>query len=401
MICALLLVSGSWAAAQAYLLAPGDSIRVFIPGLPGADHVARIDLDGRIRLPYIGVVPAAGQTLDDLQAVIARQIGGKLAVFYLSDGTRQEILLGDLDAFVTLDAYRDLTVAGTVREPGAIPFRPGMTVRAAIAAAGGLGAVLKDDVDAATALRLVGELEAQAVTEAELLVELWRLDSLLTGTAMPLPEPVAAVVASRLGPDFAARMAERIRLAIDIDARGDENIGARLTLMDRRIEFLERTVAGYQDALEIQSDQLANVQALFDRGLSSNDRVSNIRNDAIASSTRLLSTEAQLAEAQNLRSELQNQAAGGPDVRREQRIRERAQAEAALAETRTRLNSLRNQLAFAGLGSTDGALMAPAPSVTIIRGSGPDATRLRPALDDLVLPGDVLDVALEDRDVVQ
>ena len=40
-------------------------------------------------------------------------------------------------------------------------------------------------------------------------------------------------------------------------------------------------------------------------------------------------------------------------------------------------------------------LRAPGDS---IRGSGPGATRLRPALDDLVWPGDVLDVALQDRD---
>src|SRR5690606_36050130 len=95
------------------------------------------------------------------------------------------------DVTLEIERYRDVAVLGHVTSPGLLPFRHGLTVRSAIAAAGGIAHAdpAQGGSDAsATAMRMA-EISRLARTRAETLAKIWRLEGALGEDA---PTPTAA-----------------------------------------------------------------------------------------------------------------------------------------------------------------------------------------------------------------
>ncbi len=106
-----------------YLLDTGDRLRVFIYGQPNLSRSYTVDHDGRITVPLIGAVKARGRTTTDLEHAIRSQ----LAVEFVKDPQ------------VTVDILqnRPFFILGEVKTAGQYPYVSGMTIRTAIAIAGG------------------------------------------------------------------------------------------------------------------------------------------------------------------------------------------------------------------------------------------------------------------------
>ncbi len=111
------------AAAEPYLLAAGDKLLVRVWGHADLSGEVAVTPEGRIGLPLIGAVPAAGLTPEDLAAEIARRLGARYLV--------------NPQVTVEVREYRPFFILGQVNRPGSYPYRPGMTVREAAAVAGG------------------------------------------------------------------------------------------------------------------------------------------------------------------------------------------------------------------------------------------------------------------------
>jgi polysaccharide biosynthesis/export protein len=109
--------------ATAVRLSAGDVIKVSFPGAPELNQAQKIRTDGRVNLPMIGEVSAAGKTLPDFQNELIR--------LYKSQ-------LKNNDVLVTLEnGAGQVTVSGAVTRPGKIEFDRPMTVFQAIMQAGG------------------------------------------------------------------------------------------------------------------------------------------------------------------------------------------------------------------------------------------------------------------------
>jgi polysaccharide export outer membrane protein len=112
----------------AYHLKPGDSIVVFlrgIPGVPGGEQQLDdvIDENGEITLPYINTVQAGGKTTTQVEQTI-----------------RKAYLDQQIYKYITVNVVvpsRSFYVRGEVRGPGRFPLTSGVTILQAIAAAGG------------------------------------------------------------------------------------------------------------------------------------------------------------------------------------------------------------------------------------------------------------------------
>jgi polysaccharide export outer membrane protein len=108
-----------------YKLASGDviSINVF-----GEDDLSfkklRLTDAGTFSYPFIGEVQAKGRTASDIEQLLI----GKLKGDYLVNPR----------VSVSVLQYRDFFISGEVLKPGGYPFQPGLTLRRAIALAGGL-----------------------------------------------------------------------------------------------------------------------------------------------------------------------------------------------------------------------------------------------------------------------
>lgn len=108
---------------ETYLLDSGDKLRVDIFGQENLSRIYNVDGGGYISIPLIGAVKARGISTFSL----ARRIASKLSEDYVKDPK----------VTVEISTYRPFFILGEVRNPGRFPYVNGMSVRTAVAIAGG------------------------------------------------------------------------------------------------------------------------------------------------------------------------------------------------------------------------------------------------------------------------
>ena len=106
-----------------YLLDSDDQVRVIVFGQPDLSNTYAVDKGGMISMPLIGYVPARGRTTAEIETAVAT----KLRAGYVRNP----------DVSVEVDRYRPFFAMGEVNAAGQYAYVAGMTVQAAIAAAGG------------------------------------------------------------------------------------------------------------------------------------------------------------------------------------------------------------------------------------------------------------------------
>ncbi|HWD18129.1 MAG TPA: polysaccharide biosynthesis/export family protein [Verrucomicrobiae bacterium] len=94
------------ASTNSLVLHPGDNIKVSFPGAPNMDAQTAIRLDGKINLPMIGELTAAGVTPKELEQDLLRVAGPQL-------------VLKEVNVTVLSSAF-DVYVSGAVLRPGKI-----------------------------------------------------------------------------------------------------------------------------------------------------------------------------------------------------------------------------------------------------------------------------------------
>lgn len=119
--------SGGQAATSSgaadYRLGSGDKLRVIVYGEPDLSGEFDVTGSGKVSLPLIGQVQAAGLPLDEFES----KIGEKLKQGYL---TNPKVSVEVLN-------YRPFYIIGEVDKPGEYPYTSGMNVLNAVAVAGG------------------------------------------------------------------------------------------------------------------------------------------------------------------------------------------------------------------------------------------------------------------------
>jgi protein involved in polysaccharide export with SLBB domain len=132
---ALVLIPIS-AGAQ-YKLQSGDTLEISLAGVPDFKQRSPIGVGGTIILPLAGQIKIDGLSVSEARAAIARELSNKVYRRSTADGREiPHLVLAD-EIVVSVIEYRPIYVNGDVVKPGEYTFRPGMTVRQAIAIAGG------------------------------------------------------------------------------------------------------------------------------------------------------------------------------------------------------------------------------------------------------------------------
>jgi len=106
-----------------YRLSPGDRLNIVVFGHDDISGEFHIDGAGKIALPLLGQLPAAGRTLEQLQAEMTTALDRDFIV----------------NPRVSIDVlnFRPFFILGQVTSPGRYPYASGMDVRQAVAVAGG------------------------------------------------------------------------------------------------------------------------------------------------------------------------------------------------------------------------------------------------------------------------
>lgn len=110
-------------ASLEYRLGSGDKVRVIVYGEAGLSGEFDVSGAGRVSMPLIGQVEAAGLTLGEFEAAVVRK---------LRDG-----YLNNPRVSVEVLNYRPFYIYGEIGSPGQYPYTSGMTVLNAVAVAGG------------------------------------------------------------------------------------------------------------------------------------------------------------------------------------------------------------------------------------------------------------------------
>ena len=114
--------------SELYRVGPGDTLRVFVWGNPGLSDEVPVRPDGRMSIPLLEDVEAAGKTPSELGREIEQQLSA-----FVADPLVTVIVTEFVGAF-----SEQVRVVGEALEPRAIPYRDDMTMLDVMIEVGGL-----------------------------------------------------------------------------------------------------------------------------------------------------------------------------------------------------------------------------------------------------------------------
>jgi protein involved in polysaccharide export with SLBB domain len=122
----LVMMTGTGVASvqQSYRLGPNDVVKIQVYGEDDLSIESKIDGDGNITFPLLGVVHVAGKTLPELREYLTKRLAGGYVVFPR--------------VTASVFRHRNFYVTGEVKTPGGYPYEEGMSIQKALAMAGGL-----------------------------------------------------------------------------------------------------------------------------------------------------------------------------------------------------------------------------------------------------------------------
>ena len=305
-----LLQAAPLAADSEYRLGPEDRIRlkVFewrasrdeIFGWEALNDEYALGSAGELSLPLVGEVQAGGITRGELAGRISEQLAGRMGL-----GRRPTVA-------VEIVQYRPFYIVGPVSQPGAYPFRPGMTVLKAVSLAGGLPT--RPENGRAALITGVGELEVLLLQRDQAMARIARVKAELAGSdVIEVPEELSR---RKTDPPIARLLAEEQAI---FEARRDafktqmaalEQLQAHLLTEIPKQEALLDTVAVQNATLQEEMETIGGVLASEStrvRRLAIERAMAQTDGDRLRGETSLLRARQEVSKAEISIIELRTQ----------------------------------------------------------------------------------------------
>lgn len=382
---ALAVAAVAFAAQADYRVGRGDVLTVAVLEAPSIARLAKVDADGRIVLPMLGEVDAAGADLAAIRARIEQALIARGIVL------RPTVL-------VEVASYRPFYVGGAVRTPGQVEFTPGLTVRHALILAGGAtGAVNGTDPEAA--LERATQWRIATDRLADLDSRIARLEAELRDDPQAMPADGAGARASGDAASSAGGLraidATLLRDSIDAQQAEEAHLRRTLVLIDLEIGVLAEQARLQGEEQALQRQEVDGVRSLQDKGLAPLQRVQGLEREASRLRRDMLDNQAFSARARLNRAAVDHQIRA---LRVDRRIAVTSELREAVLERgqiASQVDLLRTQLQAAGLSVGETGLLRPPVAQVTIHRAAEDGSRVIDAdLDTELAPGDILDVAL-------
>ena len=262
LLCLLIGLAPHPVQAEDYTLDTGDALRISIFGEPSYPLDTTIDDRGAISLPLLGEIDARGLTPAALSDRIRKAF------------QEQKLLL---EPFVQVNVreYRPFFISGAVATPGSYPYKPGITIRHALAIAGGFKPLaMGNELPALKMADLRAERANLLIDEFRLLARLERLraeskdrDTFAPPREQPLelsPDLLRDIVLAEQQQLQARRAAFRSGIAY---------LDSSLARAKRDVEMLEVARKERDSAAKFQLQQLETSRQLSKKGLVTNNNL--------------------------------------------------------------------------------------------------------------------------------
>ncbi|MGH1454765.1 MAG: polysaccharide biosynthesis/export family protein [Paracoccaceae bacterium] len=406
--CAIVFMFNTPLAAQTLPrmgLLPGETVMVDVYARPELTGERMIDAAGQIAIPLAGRIDAQGLTAPELESKIIESL-------------RKSGLDQNPAVTVTATKRLDVYVDGAVSNPGAYPWRPGLTVAQVMALAGGRIAVSSDELGPAiSALRSIEyaaamERRAQslALNESRILSEM-AFTSAAYGTGgnagveraqfFTLPDRLAANPALA---DLIDTQRDVYRQKTDGRAQRYASLLDQQRLTAQRLDLLQQRQTEVTRETTIIADRLEAFQQLAEKKLVVAGDLVNLQRASSSANASLLDVIASIAETELALEQLRLDIDTFAVTAQGELATELSQVRADLLDVRARLDpALRAGMvgaAYDGAGAMTGMagdkaglLDGDTTEYAIIRvgfTAGDARTKGSPA--SLVMPGDTITV---------
>ena len=394
-LAALLVLTAPFAATAApYKIEAGDVLEFSVASLPTLKQRTAVDINGDVNFPLLQDIHAAGLPLAELRTRVRELISAKPFRQRGSEG-RETLLTIDPDEItISIVEYRPIYITGDVGRPGEQPFRPGITIRQAVALGGGYDpAQTKLGNPALQLVDLRGEFQTLSAALLGNRASITRLDAELEDhdnfilAALP-GSPINAATQQAVQQREADELATRLR-----DYKAEKTfIAQSIGQADKFLSVLDAQQGNEKAGADLDAQDFDRVNTLFAKGAVPITRVMDARRAMLLSSTRQLQTTVQVSENQIRREGLVRSLDKLDDQRRAGLLQELQTASLASLDLQARLRAVTQKLAL--LGRSPSADPDAAPTVEIYRAGQPALA----VTDDTELqPGDVVKVKVKDQ----
>ena len=391
--CGLAAVAGQQAAAGEYRIAPGDVLEMTVLSIPNFRQLTTVGTDGQISVPLVGETPAGGLSVSELRARLQTILPAKAVRLRGPDGRDTISVIDPGEIGVRIAQYRPVFVGGDVAKPGEQPFRPGMTVRQAVAVAGGYDVLrYKMDNPVLETSNLRAQYEETLANIAREQANIWRLK-----TALGDPSADAALrredsAVARTGRALAE---QQIRADASLAAREREYLKLAVRQSQAQLTSVSEQQAKEREGVDADAADFEQVRSLFQRGAVPNSRLSDSRRSVLLSATRALQTTAQVSQFQKEQGEFAFRLDRLDDQRRLEVMEKLQAAQASLTTLQARLRSVNEKLVYTGaLRSQLLRGTGTVPEIAVYRDGDGGQSRLAGQEGLVLQPGDVMEVAL-------
>jgi polysaccharide biosynthesis/export protein len=413
LLAAALLALGTRPAAAEYRISAGDTIEVSALGIPGFKQEATVGVDGTNMVPLLGDVPAAGLTVAELRQNLQKALPAKAVRQRTLDGKESIAVIEPDEIGVRVAKYQPVYLSGDVTKQGEHPFHPGMTVRQAVALAGGYNLLrLRMENPIIETANLRAEYDATWANIARESANVWRLRSIIAASRGE--KPPAGSPAAPTGPDAsAAPSGSRATVAQKL---AEQQLRVQTADVAREKEFLQRSLAKSQTQLTSLTEQQSKekegvtadteeydlVRALFQRGAVVTQRLADARRAVLLSSTRSLQTTVQVAQLERDKSEIGRKLERVDDQQALDALEKLQISEDNLAGLRAKLNSINDKLVYTGALRTQLLSGSRTRAAIAVYRQNNGSPRQIDASDDTELqPGDVVEVMVRPDPVMR
>jgi polysaccharide export outer membrane protein len=380
-----------------YRVQAGDVIEIFIAGIPELQRRVQVQPNGSISFPLLGSVVVEGMSQSQLQATIQAEMATKVFQHRASDGREISIPVAIDAVMATVVEYRPIYVDGDVAKPGEYTYRPFMTIRQALAVAGGLDPMrvrLNNPYFEAADLRADYasswvELAREEARVARTRVEVGYEKVIDRGPLIKMPVPKATL--TRIADLESAQLKTR-----------DED-------HDRQKEFLRRSIEKGKEQIRVLTEQqekerqgaladteeLQRTLELYGKGALPSPRVTDARRAVLLSATRNLQTATQLMQLSRQQDELLRQMEKLDDQRKIEALKEMQDATVRAAALRAKLQGIAEKMQYASFRSDRINGKDLRPVLAVVRKDNGQSRRLSVDENFVLAPGDVIEVTLQ------
>ncbi|WP_230532330.1 polysaccharide biosynthesis/export family protein [Microvirga roseola] len=381
----LALLLASTAARAEYRIQPGDILEITVTGVPELKQRSPVGIEGDVSVALAGQVKVRGLTIAEARAKIVEDLSNKVYQQRAADGREIAQLIMPDAVLVNVVEFRPVYLNGDVAKPGEQIFRPGMTIRHAIAVAGGYDALqFRGDNLLYERLDLRAEYDSLWTELAREQARIWRIRTELGYGDAVKPDRRKIPLSQEVIEHLIRTEEDHLKARTEELRKEQEHYRNSIESANSQLKVLAEKKKQDEEAVQADVAEFDKVRELFQKGITATTRLSEARRSVVMSSTHLLQTVVEITNIERQREEFGRLLERAESQSRIEALKELQEANLRLEQVSAKLQGASEKL----------RIRSGEPEIWLYR-AGEKGTEQLPANEDMeLMPGDVVSITL-------